>query len=299
MKRLIVITGPTASGKSDLSLELAKRLNTSIISADSRQMYRDISIGTAAPTLEERAVVPYYFIGNLSLEDYYSAYKFETESLEIINDIFKTSDYCIVCGGSMLYIDALTRGLDDIPTISPGIREKFAIMYTEKGLNYLLEILKEKDPEYYRIVDKNNHKRVIHALEIIYESNQKYSALRTSKQKKRPFQVYEFALQYSREQLFNRINDRVDKMLEHGLIDEARKVYPMRGYNSLNTVGYKELFAAFDGLMTIEDAVEKIKKNTRIYAKKQLTWLKKRNTILLDSSLPANKLCENILNVIS
>lgn len=279
MKTLIVITGPTASGKSAIALELAKILNTSIISADSRQIYRNLPIGTAAPSEDEQAAVPHFFVGILNLEDYYSASMFEQEALKKIEELFKEKDYLILCGGSMMYIDAVVNGLDDLPTISDEVRQNVISQYERYGIDYLLNRLEQLDPDYFAIVDKNNHKRVIHAIEIIEQSGRTYSSLRTSSKKVRNFNIVEFAVEIEREELYKRINDRVDRMLAEGFEAEARNVEIFKNLNSLNTVGYKELFAMFDGKMTKAQAIEKIKRNTRVYAKKQLTWLKKRKNV--------------------
>lgn len=279
MKTLIVITGPTASGKSAIALELAKILNTSIISADSRQIYRNLPIGTAAPSEDEQAAVPHFFVGILNLEDYYSASMFEQEALKKIEELFKEKDYLILCGGSMMYIDAVVNGLDDLPTISDEVRKNVISQYERYGIDYLLDRLEQLDPVYFAIVDKNNHKRVIHAIEIIEQSGRTYSSLRTNSKKVRNFNIVEFAVEVEREELYKRINDRVDRMLAEGFEAEARNVEIFKNLNSLNTVGYKELFAMFDGKMTKAQAIEKIKRNTRVYAKKQLAWLKKRKNV--------------------
>ena len=296
MKTLIVITGPTASGKSSLALGLAKKLRTSIISADSRQIFRGIPIGTAAPSQEEMAAVPHFFVGTLELTDYYSASEFENDALRIISEEFKEKDYVVMCGGSMMYVDAVVKGLDDLPTISEEIRGKISARYNEEGLESLLNDLRELDPEYYETVDKSNYKRVVHALEIITQSGRKYSELRTNTIKQRNFRIKEYALDLPREILFDRINSRTERMMAEGWEEETRSILPLRHLNSLNTVGYKELFAMFDGTMSREEAIEKIKRNTRVYAKKQLTWLKKRpDTTMLDGTLPVQRLIDFVI----
>ena len=276
---LIVITGPTGSGKTSLSLSVAKKLNCHILSADSRQLYRDIPIGTAAPTIEELQEAPHHFVGTLGLEDYYSAAQYESDALSLLGQLWQENRYAVMCGGSMMYVDAVCRGIDELPTISAAIREKAMAIYEEGGVSLLQKTLQRLDPEYYEIVDKNNHKRLVHAIEIIMEAGVPYSSLRTGEVKQRDFRIVKVAINYEREQLFDRINRRVDKMIAEGLEEEARRVYHLRHLNSLNTVGYKEMFAYFDGTMDYETAIARIAKNTRVYAKKQLTWLKKDPTI--------------------
>ena len=276
---LIVITGPTGSGKTALSLSVAKKLNCHILSADSRQLYRDIPIGTAAPTIEELQEAPHHFVGTLGLEDYYSAAQYESDALSLLGQLWQENRYAVMCGGSMMYVDAVCRGIDELPTISAAIREKAMAIYEEGGLSLLQKTLQRLDPEYYEIVDKNNHKRLVHAIEIIMEAGVPYSSLRTGEVKQRDFRIVKVAINYEREQLFDRINRRVDKMIAEGLEEEARRVYHLRHLNSLNTVGYKEMFAYFDGTMDYETSIARIAKNTRVYAKKQLTWLKKDPTI--------------------
>lgn len=276
---LIVITGPTGSGKTALSIALAQELGCHILSADSRQLYRDIPIGTAAPTSEELASAPHHFVGTLALEDYYSAAQYEEEALALLQELWTSSPYAVMCGGSMMYIDAVTRGIDELPTITPEIRQQAMYMFYEGGLPLLQETLKRIDPVYYEQVDLNNHKRLVHAIEITLQAGVPYSSLRTGQVKQRPFRIIKAALDYDRETLFARINRRVELMVEAGLVDEARRVYHLRHLNSLNTVGYKELFAYFDGTMDYETAVARIAKNTRVYAKKQLTWMKKDDSI--------------------
>lgn len=279
-KTLIVITGPTGSGKTSLALDVAEELSTEIISADSRQIYRHIPIGTAAPTPEQLARVKHYLVNELELDEYYSASKFEEDSLSILKGIWVRSDFAIVCGGSMMYIDALTKGMDDLPTVREDIRLETLEFYNEKGIEAVREELKRVDPIYYKEVDKCNHRRMIHALEIFRQCGIQYSSLRTGKIKERPFRILKFAIIPPREELFARINARVEDMIGAGLIEEAMDVYPMRNLNSLNTVGYKELFTAFDGKMSIPDAIARMAKNTRVYAKKQLTWMKKDSSLI-------------------
>lgn len=278
-KTLIVITGPTGVGKTGKAIELAQSLGTEIVSADSRQLYRDIPIGTAAPTAEELAMVKHHFVGILGLEEYYSAAQFEVDALEVIKRIFAERDYAVMCGGSMLYVDAICRGIDDIPTISDEVRSRVAEMVATLSAEELCETLRSLDPAYHAIVDLNNTKRVAHAIEICLQAGVPYSTLRTGKAKPRDFEIVKIALNLPREELFDRINRRVDAMVEQGLEEEARRVYPLRHLNSLNTVGFKEMFAYFDGTMERGVAIERIKKNTRVYAKKQLTWFQRDTTV--------------------
>lgn len=278
-KTLIVLIGPTGVGKTDLSLSLASCFKCPVISADSRQMYRDIPIGTAAPTAEQLAMAKHYFVGNLGLTDYYSAAKYEEEVMKLTAELFEQHDTLLLTGGSMMYIDAVCKGIDDIPTVDDETRKLMLERYEAEGLDTLVAELKVLDPTYYAEVDLHNPKRVIHALEICYMTGKPYSSFRTNKAKERPFNILKFGLKREREELYERIHKRVDLMIENGLIEEARKVYPHKSYNSLNTVGYKELFKYFDGEWTLEEAVEKIKQNTRIYSRKQTTWFKRDNEI--------------------
>lgn len=272
---LVVITGPTGVGKSDTAVWLARELNAEIISADSRQLYRDIPIGTAAPTAEQMAKVKHHFVGTLSLEEYYSAAQFEDDVMQLLPRLFARSPYVVMCGGSMMYVDAVCKGIDNIPTISDEIRREVVERFERDGAEAMREELRRLDPVYYNQVDLKNHKRVIHAVEICLQAGRPYSELRTNSVKQRPFRIVKIGLNLPREQLFDRINRRVEKMIEAGLIDEARRFYPQRHLNSLNTVGYKELFAWMDGTMDYDTAVARIQKNTRVYAKKQLTWYAK------------------------
>ena len=275
MNTLVVITGPTGVGKTDTAISIAQALSAEIISADSRQLYRDIPIGTAAPTAVQQSLVPHHFVGTLGLEEYYSAAQFESDVMQLLPQLFERSPYAVMCGGSMLYIDAVCKGIDDIPTISDEIRQQVYAEYEQYGLDYMLNRLQTLDPEHYAVVDKKNHKRVVHAVEICLQAGCSYTSLRTNKAKERPFRIVKIGLNMPREQLFDRINRRVWAMVEAGLLEEARKVYPMRHLNSLNTVGFKEMFAYFDGTMDYDTAVARIQKNTRVYAKKQLTWYAK------------------------
>lgn len=272
---LVVITGPTGVGKSDTAVWLARELNAEIISADSRQLYRDIPIGTAAPTAEQMAEVKHHFVGTLSLEEYYSAAQFEDDVMQLLPQLFARSPYVVMCGGSMMYVDAVCKGIDNIPTISDEICREVVERFERDGAEAMREELRRLDPIYYNQVDLKNHKRVIHAVEICLQAGRPYSELRTNSVKQRPFRIVKIGLNLPREQLFDRINRRVEKMIEAGLVDEARRFYPQRHLNSLNTVGYKELFAWMDGTMDYDTAVARIQKNTRVYAKKQLTWYAK------------------------
>ena len=274
MQTLIVLIGPTGVGKTDLSLELAERFHTDIVSADSRQIYANLPIGTAAPTPEQLKRVKHYFIGTLQLTDYYSAAQYEEDALKVLGELFQKHETVILTGGSMMYVDAICKGIDLIPTIEQETREMMQQKYHEQGLESLCQELKLLDPEYYQIVDRKNPKRIIHALEICYQTGQTYTSFRTHPKKERPFRMIKIGLTRPREELYTRINLRVDNMIENGLMEEALRVYPQRELNSLNTVGYKELFHYLDGVWTLEYAIEKIKVNTRTYARKQLTWFK-------------------------
>ncbi|WP_288276162.1 tRNA (adenosine(37)-N6)-dimethylallyltransferase MiaA [uncultured Prevotella sp.] len=274
-KTLIVITGPTAVGKTDLCLDIAKYFGIPIINADSRQIYREIKIGTAAPTEEQLQQVRHYFVGTQALTDYYSASIYEQEVMSLLDTLFQTSDYALLSGGSMMYIDALCNGIDDIPTVDDETRNTLKRRLAEEGLESLCEQLRVLDPEHYEIVDKKNPRRVVHALEICLMTGRTYTSFRTNEHKERPFNIIKIGLTRDREIIYERINRRVDIMMEQGFLDEARSVYPLRHLNALNTVGYKELFAYLDGTWSLEEAIERIKGNTRRYARKQLTWYKK------------------------
>lgn len=278
-KTLLVILGPTAVGKTELCLQLAERLKCPIINADSRQIYKELKIGTAAPSEQDLASVKHYFVHTKNLDDYYSAAQFEEDVLNLLEELFRAHDTVIMSGGSMMYIDAVTKGIDDIPTVDDETRNLLKQRFEQEGLEPLLEELRLLDPEYYNLVDKKNHKRVVHALEICYMTGCTYSSFRTKNQKMRPFAIRKIGLRREREDLFNRINMRVDVMMKEGFLDEAKRVYPLRHLNSLNTVGYKELFKVISGEWELGMATERIKKNTRVYAKKQMTWYKKDDDI--------------------
>ena len=272
-KTLIVITGPTGVGKTEATLRIAEHFNVPVINADSRQIFSEIPIGTAAPTAEQQQRVHHYFVGNHHLEDYYSASLYEQEVLNIINN--QHTPISLLSGGSMMYIDAVCNGIDDIPTILPEIREQMMQRLETEGLEQMCKLLRELDPEHWEIVDRNNPRRVIHALEICIQTGKTYTSFRTNTIKERPFNIIKIGLNRDRDELYSRINQRVLDMIEEGMIEEAQKVYPKRSLNSLNTVGYKELFEYLDGLTTLDEAIFKIQSNTRKYARKQLTWYKK------------------------
>lgn len=274
-KTLIVLLGPTAVGKTSLSLRLARYFDCPIISADSRQLYRDIPIITAAPTAEEQASVPHHFVGMLGLTDYYSAARYEEEVLSLLEQHFQTHDVALLTGGSMMYIDAVCDGIDDIPTVDEHTRALLMERYQQNGLEPLVAELKLLDPEYYEQCDIRNPKRVIHALEICYMTGTTYTSFRVRKKKERPFRILKIGLQREREELFDRINRRVTQMVEQGALEEVRRVMHFREENSLNTVGVKELLQVLDGEWELNFALDRLRKNTRVYAKKQMTWFKK------------------------
>ena len=270
--KLFVLLGPTAVGKTALSIKIAKLLGSPIINCDSRQIYKDMSIGTAAPTEEQLAEVKHYFVKILELQQYYSAAQYEEDAINLIGQLSSTHNNLLLSGGSMMYIDAVCNGIDDIPTVAPEIREELKERVHTEGLEKLRNELRLLDPEYYNIVDLKNPKRIVHALEICYTSGKTYTSFRIRKKKERPFQIIKIGLRRERNELFERINKRVDMMMEEGWLEEAKSLYPHRQLNALNTVGYKELFKYFDGTWELDFAIEKIKKNTRDYAKKQMTW---------------------------
>jgi tRNA dimethylallyltransferase len=279
MNTLLVLLGPTGVGKTALSIEIAQRLNSPIISADSRQLYKDLVICTAAPDLIQMAQIRHYMVGTLALADYYSASQYEEEVMALLAELFEKHNMVVLTGGSMMYIDAICKGIDEIPTVAPAIRKAVWDAYEKDGLPPLLEELKEKDAAHYEEVDRANYKRVIHAVEICRMANRPYSSFRTRQIKERPFQIIKIGLTRPREELCARINERVDRMMDAGLLEEARKVYPFCSFNSLNTVGYKELFQYLDGAWPLDMAIEKIKRNTRVYARKQMTWFKRDQEI--------------------
>ena len=278
-KTLIVITGPTAVGKTALCLDVAKHFDIPIINADSRQIFRELKIGTARPTEEQMAQVHHDFVGILGLDDYYSASLFEQQVLALLEQQFLSRDYALMAGGSMMYIDAVCDGIDDIPTIDDETRTTMKQRLAEEGLEALCEELRLLDPEYYEIVDRQNPRRVVHALEICVMTGKTYTSFRKRERRERPFHIIKIGLNRPREELYERINKRVDQMMADGLLEEAKSLYPRRHLNALNTVGYKELFDYIDGRWSLEEAVERIKGNTRRYARKQLTWYKKDEQI--------------------
>lgn len=275
MKTLLVLTGPTAVGKTRVAIELARRFGSPVINADSRQVYRDLPIGTAAPTPEEQAEVRHYFVGTLGLADYYSAAQYEQDVLRLLPSLFEDRDVVVLSGGSMLYIDAVCRGLDDIPTIEAPVRMMMQHRLETEGLNALVEELRVLDPEYFAEVDRRNTRRVVHALEVIYQTGRKMSSFRRRNTQERPFRIVKIGLNRPRAELFERINARVGKMMEAGLWEEFMRVKDFRACNALNTVGYKELFHVLDGEWELPFALERMRKNTRVYAKKQLTWFQR------------------------
>ena len=275
MQTLVILLGPTAVGKTELSLRLADCFHSPILSCDSRQLYRDLPIGTAAPTAAQLARVPHYFIGTLGLEDYYSAAQYEQDALAVLTQEFQIHDTLVMTGGSMMYIDAVCEGIDDIPTVDDETRNLLKQRYAAEGLEPLQKELRLLDPEYYAACDIRNTKRVIHALEICYMTGRTYTSFRVRAKKERPFRILKVGLSRERADLFDRINRRVTQMADQGLVEEARRVLPYRHCNSLNTVGYKEIFQYLDGEWTLDFALEKIRRNTRVYAKKQMTWFKK------------------------
>ena len=281
-----VVTGPTASGKTAAAIDLAESLGCEIISADSRQIYRHIPITTACPTPEELARVPHHLVQSLELTDYYSAACFEQDALRLIADMESRGlDQVVVCGGSMMYINALLVGLDELPTISESVRAETLDFFLSEGIEGVRRELQRLDPAYLAQADPNNHRRLVHALEIIRQSGSPVSALRTGRRKQRPFRVRLSVLEPPRAELFDRINRRVEKMVADGMVDEARSVYHLRHLNSLNTVGFKELFAYFDGVWDLPTAIARIQKNTRVYAKKQLTYLSARKSLWTGSPI--------------
>ena len=279
MNTLIVLLGPTGVGKTELSLRVASHVGSPIISADSRQLYKELVIGTAAPTAEQLARVKHYFVGTLSLTDYYNASQFEEEVLVCLENLFQSASNVVMTGGSMMYIDAVCNGIDELPTVSQEIRTNLMKRFEVEGLDPIREDLKRLDPQHYNEVDLNNYKRVIHALEICLMTGRPYSELRTNTKKTRPFRIIKIGLTRDREELCDRINARVDQMMRDGLLEEARHVYPYKHLNSLNTVGYKEMFNYLDGEWPLDFAVEKIKRNSRVYARKQMTWFKRDKEI--------------------
>ena len=279
-KTLIVITGPTGVGKTQVAIEVAQRLQCHIISADSRQIYRDIPIATAAPTARQLALVPHHLVGFKALNESYNAWQFEQDVMALLPSLWQESDYAVLCGGSMMYVDAVCNGIDDMPSVPPEVRTAVDAQLVTQGLASLLQELERLDPAYFATVDRRNVHRVKHAVEMCRATGKPFSSMRTGQRKERPFKVVKVGLTLERPLLFHRINSRVDAMMQAGLEEEARRTYPLRTLNSLNTVGLKEMYAVFDGTMDMPTAIERIKKNTRVYAKKQLTWFRRDAQLL-------------------
>ncbi|WP_298616885.1 tRNA (adenosine(37)-N6)-dimethylallyltransferase MiaA [uncultured Odoribacter sp.] len=274
-KRLIVLLGPTGVGKTDLSIEIARHFQTSVISCDSRQIYREMRIGTAIPAAEQLAAVPHFFIHTLSVKDYFNSWQFEQQALEKIRELHHTAEVVLMAGGSMMYIDAVCKGIDDIPSIDPDLRMQLMERMEKEGLETIRSLLRKLDPVFYEQVDLNNAKRVLHAVEVCMMAGKPYSALRTNNPKEREFDILKIGLNREKSELYDRINKRVDRMLEEGLEEEAHLLYPLRHLNPLNTVGYKEFFEYFDGQIDYPEAIRLIKRNSRRYAKKQLSWFRR------------------------
>lgn len=294
-KTLVVILGPTGVGKTDTCIRVAKHFNVPIINADSRQIFQEIPIGTAAPTQVQQQEIKHFFVGNHHLDDYYSASMYEQDVLSLLEKLFTSQDIALMSGGSMMYLDAVCNGIDDIPTVDEQTRQWMKQRLHDEGLPTLVEELRQLDPIHYEYVDKNNPRRVVHALEICHMTGKTYTSFRTNKIKERPFQIIKIGLNLPREELYQRINQRVLNMIQEGWVEEALKVYPKRELNSLHTVGYRELFDYLDGLYTLDEAIDKIQSNTRRYMRKQLTWFKRDQKIRWFS--PNN--IEEIINYIS
>jgi tRNA dimethylallyltransferase len=275
MKSLVIITGPTGIGKTKLSIDIANSLSTDIVSCDSRQIYKELYIGTAVPSLEELTAAKHHLIQHVSIHDYYNVSRYEHEALSCIEEIHKTKDVAVVTGGTGLYIDAICKGIDIMPDPDPEIRAFYNKLYQEHGLSALQEELLKYDPEYYRKVDLNNYARIIRALEMCKQTGKTFTSYRKTKPKERPFKCIKIALDMDRDILYNRINLRVDQMVEAGLVEEARSVFEHKGLSALKTVGYKELFEAFENKLSIEEGIEHIKNNSRKYARKQLSWIRR------------------------
>ena len=278
-KTLLVLLGPTGVGKTDLSIELATYFQTAIISCDSRQLFREMHIGTAVPDQEQLAAVPHFFVQSVSVKDYFNCWEFEQQALCRIKELFLERDVVVMTGGSMMYIDAVCQGIDEIPDVDPEVRQSVMQMFQEKGLEFMRLFLKRLDPVFYGMVDLKNAKRVMHAVEICLTTGKSYSSLRTGIRKERDFSIIKIGLNRDKDELYARINARVDEMFRQGLEEEARSLYPLRHLNALNTVGYKELFDFFDGKTDRGEAVRLIKRNTRRYAKKQLSWFRRDTSI--------------------
>lgn len=303
MHSLIVVTGPTAVGKTDLCAALAEHYSVPIINADSRQIFSEMEIGTATPDRELMARIKHYKVAELHLGEYYNASMYEQDVLKIISDLSQSSvlkdttsplPIAILTGGSMMYIDAVCNGIDDIPTIDTSLRKLVQEKLEKEGFEAIYKELEALDPDYCRIVDKQNVRRVVHGLEVCLQSGKTYSSFRNHTKKARPFNIVKIGLNLPRNELYERINQRVDLMMQQGLLEEAQRLYPYKHFNSLNTVGYKELFAYFEGTYSIEEAVERIKGNTRKYARKQLTWFKRDPLIHWFSPADKDKIIQHI-----
>lgn len=293
MKKLIVILGPTGVGKTNLSIDVARQLNCPIISSDSRQIYKGLTIGTDAPSSEQLDKATHYFISTLSVDEYFSASQFEDEAIKLLAQLHLKHDCVVMSGGSMMYIDAVCKGIDDVPDIDPTLRKQLMEIYQEEGIDPLRMQLKMRDPVFYDQVDLKNPKRILHALEVCIMTGRPYSSFRTNSVKKRPFEIIKIGLTRPREELYQRINARVDQMIDDGFLEEAKSFYPQKHLNSLNTVGYKELFQYFDGKCSLDFAVDKIKQHSRNYARKQLSWFNRDKDIhwinLSDDTLNAKE----------
>ena len=279
MKTLVVILGPTGVGKTEKTLAIAKQLCVPVINADSRQIFKEIPIGSAAPTSEQQDMVRHFFVGTHSIHDYYSAAQYEADVMALLEEQFSHNDWALLSGGSMMYIDAVCKGLDDIPTVDDTTRNLYKRRLEKEGIEAMLKELQTVDPEHYAIVDHNNPRRIIHALEICHMTGKTYTSFRTGVKKTRPFNIIKVGLDRPREEMYERINLRVEKMMDEGLEQEARNVYKYRHLNSLNTVGFKEMFQYFDGDTDLKEAIRRIQSNTRRYMRKQVTWFRHDNEI--------------------
>ncbi len=293
-KNLIVIIGPTGIGKTKVSIQIANQFKTDIVSADSRQIFKELKIGTAAPSNEELRAAKHYNIASHSIYEYYSAWEFEQDALNWSEQIFQNKDYAVLTGGSMMYIDAVCKGIDELPTIDAELRNQLKNQYENEGIENIRRQLKQLDPFFYQEVDLKNHKRIIHAVEICLMTGKPYSSLRTNTTKQRPFHMIKIGLKLDREEIYDRINRRVDMMINEGLVDEAKRFHKDKHLNSLNTVGYKELFAYFDGEYDLDKAIELIKRNSRRYAKKQLSWFNRDKDITWFSPFDLDQITEFI-----
>lgn len=278
-KNLISVVGPTGIGKTRLAIDLAKHFSTEIVSCDSRQFFREMNIGTASPSAEELAEAPHHFIGNLSVEAYYSIGQYEEDALKKLNELFEKYETVILVGGSMMYEKAVIEGLNDLPEADENNQKKLQEIFEKEGIEKLQEILKELDPEYFAVVDFHNHRRLLRAIDVIWQTNKKYSEQIAVSQDSRDFKTIRIGIEAPREELYDRINKRVDMMMEKGLLEEAKRLEKFKHLTALNTVGYSELFKYFDGEWDLDFAVSEIKKNSRRYAKRQLTWYRKADDI--------------------